>query len=83
MTERLCAAKGQAPEALAQARKDAAKEAAAVLGFSSAVAAYGAFFIPKSYGTAISINRQTGCGVILLYHFLYYLHSDYLVELRA
>ncbi len=56
MTERLCEVKGQAAEVLAQARKDAAKEAAAVLGFSSAVAAYGAFFIPKSYGTAISIT---------------------------
>src|ERR1035437_9965460 len=51
MTERLGAVKGQAAEVLAQARKDAAKEAAAVLGFSSAIAAYGAFFIPKSYGT--------------------------------
>jgi len=58
MTERLCAAKGQAAEVLVQARKDAAKEAAAVLGFSSAVAAYGAFFIPKSYGTAISITGR-------------------------
>ncbi len=58
MTERLCAVKGQAAEVLAQARKDAAKEAAAVLGFSSAVAAYGAFFIPKSYGTAISITGK-------------------------
>ncbi len=58
MTERLCAVKGQAPDVVAQARKDAAKEAAAVLGFSSAVAAYGAFFIPKSYGTAISITGR-------------------------
>ena len=58
MTERLCAVKGQATEVLAQARKDAAKEAAAVLGFSSAIAAYGAFFIPKSYGTAISITGR-------------------------
>jgi len=58
MTERLCAVKGQAAEVIAQARKDAAKEAAAVLGFSSAIAAYGAFFIPKSYGTAISITGR-------------------------
>jgi len=58
MTERLCAVKGQAAEALAQAKKDAAKEAAAVLGFSSAIAAYGAFFIPKSYGTAISMTGR-------------------------
>ena len=58
MTERLCAVKGQAEHVLAQARKDAAKESAAVLGFSSAVAAYGAFFIPKSYGTAISMTGR-------------------------
>ena len=67
MTERLCSVKGQAAEVLAQARKDAAKEAAAVLGFSSAIAAYGAFFIPKSYGTAISM---TGRPDAALYCFL-------------
>jgi len=58
MIERLCAAKGQGADVQAQARKDAAKEAAAVLGFSSAVAAYGAFFIPKSYGTSISLTGR-------------------------
>jgi NNP family nitrate/nitrite transporter-like MFS transporter len=31
-------------------------EAAAVLGFSSAIGAYGGFFIPKSYGTAIALT---------------------------
>jgi NNP family nitrate/nitrite transporter-like MFS transporter len=39
----------------AEAMRNAGKESAAVLGFSSAVAAYGAFFIPKSYGTSISL----------------------------
>jgi len=34
----------------------AAKESAAVLGFSSAFAAYGAFFIPKSFGTSLSLT---------------------------
>lgn len=67
MTERLCEAKGLGKEAEAQAKKDAAKEAAAVLGFSSAVAAYGAFFIPKSYGTAISM---TGTPNAALYCFI-------------
>jgi NNP family nitrate/nitrite transporter-like MFS transporter len=42
--------------ALSQARRDAAKESAAVLGFSSAIAAYGAFFIPKSFGTSIALT---------------------------
>ncbi len=37
-----------------QATKDANKEAAAVLGFSSAIGAYGGFFIPMSYGTSIA-----------------------------
>jgi NNP family nitrate/nitrite transporter-like MFS transporter len=32
------------------------KEAAAVLGFVSAVGAYGAFLIPKSYGTSIAMT---------------------------
>jgi NNP family nitrate/nitrite transporter-like MFS transporter len=39
--------------ARAQARKDAAKESAAVIGFSSAVAAYGAFFIPRAFGISM------------------------------
>jgi NNP family nitrate/nitrite transporter-like MFS transporter len=50
--ERLAGGPGAA--GIAQARKDAAKESAAVIGFSSAVAAYGAFFIPRAYG--ISMN---------------------------
>ncbi len=50
-----------------QARREAAKESAATLGFSSAIAAYGAFFIPKSYGTAIGL---TGSPDIALYGFL-------------
>ena len=39
---------------LAGARRDAAKESAAVIGFSSAVAAYGAFFVPRSFGAAMA-----------------------------
>jgi len=50
-----------------QVRKAAAKESAAVLGFSSAMAAYGAFFIPKSYGTAISF---TGSPNAAFYFFI-------------
>ena len=51
-------ADGKGAEAQEQAIKDANKEAAAVLGFTSAFAAYGGFFIPKSYGTSISIDRR-------------------------
>ena len=32
------------------------KEGAAIIGFTSAVAAYGAFFIPKSYGSSITLT---------------------------
>jgi NNP family nitrate/nitrite transporter-like MFS transporter len=31
-------------------------ESAAIIGFTSAIAAYGAFFIPKAYGTSISLT---------------------------
>jgi NNP family nitrate/nitrite transporter-like MFS transporter len=52
--ERWSAGRGQAAQV--EAARNAGKEAAAVLGFSSAVAAYGAFFIPKSYGTSIALT---------------------------
>ena len=56
LTERQRAAAGQGAAAQEQAVKEANKEAAAVLGFTSAIAAYGGFFIPKSYGTSISLT---------------------------
>jgi MFS transporter, NNP family, nitrate/nitrite transporter len=43
------------------------KEAAAIIGFTSAIAAYGAFFIPKSFGTSIAM---TGGAQAALYGFL-------------
>ena len=43
------------------------KESAAIIGFSSAIGAYGGFFIPKAYGTSISL---TGGVEIALYCFL-------------
>jgi MFS transporter, NNP family, nitrate/nitrite transporter len=43
------------------------KEAAAIIGFTSAIAAYGAFFIPKSFGTSIAL---TGGAQPALYAFL-------------
>ncbi len=45
------------PSADATARqRQAEKESAAIIGFTSAIAAYGAFFIPKSYGTSIAMS---------------------------
>jgi NNP family nitrate/nitrite transporter-like MFS transporter len=43
------------------------KEAAAIIGFTSAIGAYGAFFIPKSFGTSIA---ATGGAEWALYGFL-------------
>jgi NNP family nitrate/nitrite transporter-like MFS transporter len=67
LTERTREAAGKGAQAEEQAVKDANKEAAAVLGFTSAFAAYGAFFIPKSYGTSISM---TGGPEMALYVFV-------------
>ncbi|MCG2585932.1 NarK family nitrate/nitrite MFS transporter [Massilia sp. TS11] len=67
LTERLRAVAGQSAAAKEQATVEANKEAAAVLGFTSAVAAYGAFFIPKSYGTSIAL---TGSPDAALYCFI-------------
>ena len=55
LTERTRDAAGKGQAAQEQAVRDANKEAAAVLGFTSAFAAYGGFFIPKSYGTSIEL----------------------------
>jgi MFS transporter, NNP family, nitrate/nitrite transporter len=46
------------------------KEAAAVLGFTSAIGAYGGFFIPKSFGTAIAATggpQPAIIGFIIFY----------------
>jgi NNP family nitrate/nitrite transporter-like MFS transporter len=67
MTERQREAAGKGKDAEEQAVKDANKEAAAVLGFTSAIAAYGAFFIPKSFGTSIT---ATGSPDAALYGFI-------------
>ncbi|HEX9673207.1 MAG TPA: NarK family nitrate/nitrite MFS transporter [Burkholderiales bacterium] len=67
LTERTREAAGKGKEAQEQAVRDANKEAAAVLGFTSAFAAYGGFFIPKSYGTSISM---TGGPEAALYVFI-------------
>ena len=64
-------AAGRGTAAEAQAVRDANTEAAAVLGVSSAIAAFGGFFIPMSYGASISV---TGTAETALYVFiLFYL----------
>ncbi len=67
MQERQQEAAGKGREAEEQAVRDANKEAAAVLGFSSAMGAYGGFFIPMSYGVSLSM---TGAAAGALYTFI-------------
>ncbi|MEZ5855878.1 MAG: MFS transporter [Hyphomicrobiaceae bacterium] len=56
------------PERTPQQRtRQADMESAAIIAFTSAIAAYGAFFIPKAYGTSISI---TGGPAAALWGFL-------------
>ncbi len=40
----------------AKTLRQAERESAAIIAFTSAIAAYGAFFIPKSYGTSIALT---------------------------
>jgi len=51
----------------AERLRHAEKESAAIIGFTSAIAAYGAFFIPKAYGTSIKL---TGAPMAALWGFL-------------
>jgi NNP family nitrate/nitrite transporter-like MFS transporter len=71
LTERQRVAKGRGAKAEHQATLDAGKEAAAVLGFSGAIGAYGGFFIPKSFGTSIELTG--GVDAALLCFIAFYL----------
>lgn len=48
-----------------QARLNATKEGAAVTGFTAAFAAYGGFFIPKSYGASIELTGNVNAALIV------------------
>ena len=52
--------------------RQAEKESAAIVGFTSAIAAYGAFFIPKSFGSSIA---ATGSPMAALAGFLVFYAS--------
>ena len=67
LEERQREAAGKGRAAAEQAVRDANTEAATVLGFSSAIGAYGGFFIPMSYGASISM---TGTAETALYVFI-------------
>ena len=47
-----------------QIKQEAERESAAIIGFTSAIAAYGAFFIPKSYGTSIAVTGEPNTALI-------------------
>jgi NNP family nitrate/nitrite transporter-like MFS transporter len=57
--------------AVARAIKEGNTEGAATLGFTAAMAAYGGFFIPKSYGTSIAMTG--GPEAALYVFFVFYL----------
>ena len=67
LTERMRGVNRQDGAAVVQATKEANTEAAATLGFTAAMAAYGGFFIPKSYGSSIAL---TGGPQAALYTFI-------------
>jgi MFS transporter, NNP family, nitrate/nitrite transporter len=48
-------------------QRQAERESAAIIGFTSAIAAYGAFYIPKAYGSSIAL---TGSANAALWAFL-------------
>ena len=52
-------------EAVQRATKEGNTEAAAALGFSAAMAAYGGFFIPKSYGSSISLTGGPEAALVV------------------
>jgi NNP family nitrate/nitrite transporter-like MFS transporter len=69
LTERGREAEGKDATAKEQAVKDGNKEGAAVLGFSGAIGAYGGFFIPKSYGTSITMTGGPEAALYLFFVF--------------
>ncbi|GAA3848103.1 MFS transporter [[Pseudomonas] carboxydohydrogena] len=56
---------------VAERTRQAEKESAAITGFTSAIAAFGAFFIPKSFGT--SIDMTGGVEAALWGFFIFYI----------
>jgi len=57
------------PESQQRAQTNATREGAAVLGFIAAIAAYGGFFIPKSFGTSIALTGGVNAALYLFIAF--------------
>ena len=58
------------PQAVHDPHRQAEKESAAITGFTSAIAAFGAFFIPKAYGTSMALTG--GVEMALWGFFVFY-----------
>jgi NNP family nitrate/nitrite transporter-like MFS transporter len=58
------APEGAGAAAMAAAKRAAATESAAVAGFASAIAAYGAFFVPKAFGTSLALTGGPGAAIV-------------------
>lgn len=56
-------------QAVAQATKEGNTEGAATLGFTGAMAAYGGFFIPKSYGSSIAMTGGPEAALYVFFTF--------------
>jgi NNP family nitrate/nitrite transporter-like MFS transporter len=67
---------GQSLELREQAMRKAQMISAAVLGFAGAIGAYGGFFIPKTFGTSMSM---TGGPQAALYVFIAFYLSCILI----
>ncbi len=63
--------------------RQAEKESAAIIGFTSAIAAFGAFFIPKAYGTSIDLTGGVAGGAVGLPRLLRDLRRGHLGRLHA
>jgi NNP family nitrate/nitrite transporter-like MFS transporter len=62
-------AKGNKAVSRDQVLQNANKEAAAVLGFSGAIGAYGGFFIPKSVGSSLAITGSASAALVMFIGF--------------
>ena len=71
LTQKLREVNADDEAAVARATKEGNTEGAATLGFTAAMAAYGGFFIPKSYGSSISLTG--GPEAALYTFFVFYL----------
>ncbi|SAK81496.1 nitrite extrusion protein [Caballeronia hypogeia] len=63
LTQKQREAEGQSDFRKKQAFHEAGKESAAVLGFAGAIGAYGGFFIPRSFGTSMSMTGSPNAAL--------------------